>query len=167
MKNPPLWGTAVTHSGYCLDGLRNGSNSPRPFVLLIENRGAAPAKPRNSICVPPAIGKADMPARLEPFTLKYLLPAKQRLEQGLRHGAKLVRLAGASPRGFLQKLHIPCGQICCQPASTNRIVRAAACGLDAGRREGKNPSTDLRAVCRSLRAVYAPQPQPRPVPPCR
>ena len=164
MKNPPLWGTAVTHSGYCLDGLRNGSNSPRPFVLLIENRGAAPAKPRNSICVPPAIGKADMPARLEPFTLKYLLPAKQRLEQGLRHGAKLVRLAGASPRGFLQKLHNPCGQVCCQPASTTRNspggwLRPAA--------KGKNPFTDLRAVCRSLRAVYAPQPQPRPVPPCR
>ena len=70
MKNPPLWGTAVTHSGYCLDGLRNGSNSPRPFVLLIENHGAAPAKPRNSICVPPAIGKADMPARLDPVNLE-------------------------------------------------------------------------------------------------
>ena len=70
MKNPPLWGTAVTHSGYCLDGLRNGSNSPRPFVLLIESRGTAPAKPRNSICVPPAIGKADMPARLDLVNLE-------------------------------------------------------------------------------------------------
>lgn len=60
----------MTHSGYCLDGLRNGSNSPRPFVLLVENRGATPTKPRNSICVPPAIGKADMPVRQEPFYLE-------------------------------------------------------------------------------------------------
>lgn len=82
MKNPPLWGTAVTHSGYCLDGLRNGSNSPRPFVFLIENRGAAPTKPRNSICVPPAIGKADMPARLEPFNLEILVADGTGIESG-------------------------------------------------------------------------------------
>ncbi len=99
MKNPPLWGTAVTHSGYCLDGLRNGSNSPRPFVLLIENRGTAPAKPRNSICVPPAIGKADMPVRLVPFYLEIPAAGGAVIEAGLRQWAKLVRFAGALPRG--------------------------------------------------------------------
>ena len=82
MKNPPLWGTAVTHSGYCLDGLRNGSNSPRPFVFLIENHGAAPAKPRNSICVPPVIGKADMPVRLEPFNLEIPAVGEATIEAG-------------------------------------------------------------------------------------
>ena len=99
MKNPPLWGTAVTHSGYCLDGLRNGSNSPRPFVLLIENHGAAPAKPRNSICVPPAIGKVDMPVRLVPFYLEIPAAGGAVIEAGLRQWANLVRFAGALPRG--------------------------------------------------------------------
>ena len=37
---PALWGMAMTHSGHCLDGKKNGNESPRPLFYICAGHDA-------------------------------------------------------------------------------------------------------------------------------
>ena len=107
--------------------VKKRKQQPPPLCFLIENHGAAPAKPRNSICVPPVIGKADMPVRLEPFNLEIPAVGEATIEAGPWQGANLVRLGARCQGDYSKKSRSADGQSCCQEAPTTRNGPAAGC----------------------------------------